>query len=282
MEHVLKACSTYNNSHDEHIFLSFFITDDKCTDGTPDALKKVLQNERLTIISADGSAYWAGGMRLAWKKALEQEETYDFYLLLNDDTMMNEDCFSMLIDTNQYSLSHFNKEGVYAAFVHDPNDKDIITYGAKKYRKGVFSSAVDMVPNGCPQRCTLTNANILLVSKYVCERIGILSDEYIHGAADWDYGIRASNAGFPVLTTSYACGTCKKDHDNAEEEANKVIPMNVKDRKKIIDKPTRQYKDSLTFFKKYNKVKYVMLCLAYYMNIYTPRVFYKLFKFRGH
>ena len=82
MEHVLKACSTYNNSHDEHIFLSFFITDDKCTDGTPDALKKVLQNERLTIISADGSAYWAGGMRLAWKKALEQEETYDFYLLL--------------------------------------------------------------------------------------------------------------------------------------------------------------------------------------------------------
>lgn len=56
LEHVLKAREAYNANHDDRINLSFFLTDDKCTDGTPDAVGDFLQNERLTIISADGNA----------------------------------------------------------------------------------------------------------------------------------------------------------------------------------------------------------------------------------
>ena len=107
LEHILKARCAYNNKHKNKIYLSFYITDDNCSDGTPDAIKQILSLEQLLIIPADGNAYWAGGMRLAWKKALD-ERIYDFYLLLNDDTIVSEDCFSVLMFTNQYCLSHFN------------------------------------------------------------------------------------------------------------------------------------------------------------------------------
>lgn len=281
LENVLNACNKYNSEHTNKINLSFFITDDKCTDGTPDVVKDFLKTEDLTIIPADGNAYWAGGMRLAWRKALESD-SFDFYLLLNDDTKINEDCFKILMDTHSYCISHFGKEGVYTAFINDPDDKNRITYGAKEYKKGLFYKAADMLPTGIPQECTMPNANILMVSKKVCASVGILSDDYIHGGADWDYGFLCKNAGFPVLTTSHVCGACKNDHKNASEEAKLVKKMTIKERKKFVNRPTREYRDGFTFLKKYNKVRYLMLCVAYVMNIYMPNIYYKLLQMRGH
>lgn len=281
LKHVLKARDKYNYVQNERIDLSFFITDDKCTDGTPEAVREYLKDELLTIIPADGNAYWAGGMRLAWRKALESD-SFDFYLLLNDDTKINEDCFKILMDTHSYCISHFGKEGVYTAFTNDPDDETRITYGAKVYKKGLFYKAADMVPTGIPQECTMPNANILLVSKSVCDSVGILSDDYIHGGADWDYGFLCKKAGFPVLTTADICGSCKNDHKNAKEEAKAVKLMTIKERKKFVNRPTREYRDGFTFLKKYNKVRYIMLCIAYVMNIYMPNTYYKLLQMRGH
>lgn len=281
LENVLKACNKYNSEHTNKINLSFFITDDKCTDGTPDAVKDFLKTEDFTIIPADGNAFWAGGMRLAWKKALATE-SFDFYMLLNDDTKVCDDCFKILMETHSYCVSQFGKEGVYTAFTNDPDDVTCITYGAKVYKKGLFYKAANMLPTGIPQECTMPNANILLVSKTVCENIGILSEDYIHGGADWDYGFLCKKAGFPVLTTSHVCGACKNDHKDASEEAKIVKSMTIKERKAFVNRPTREYKDGFTFLKKYNKVKYIMLGVAYVLNIYVPSVYYKLLQMRGH
>lgn len=281
LKHVLIARDNYNNEHTNKIELSFFVTDDKCTDGTPDEVKDFLKNENLTIIFADGNAYWAGGMRLAWKKALATD-SFDFYLLLNDDTMLNADCFKILMETHLYCISRFEKEGVYTAFTNDPDDKTRITYGAKVYQNGIFYKAVDMLPTGTPQECTMPNANILLVSKSVCDSVGILSDDYVHGGADWDYGFLCKKAGFPILTTPNVCGSCKNDHKNASEEAKLVKSMTIKERKRFVNRPTKEYKDGFTFFKKYSQVKFVMLGFAYILNIYMPSVYYKLLQMRGH
>lgn len=278
---VLQARDFYNRNNADILNLHFILTDDKCTDGTPEAVRQILQYECHTIVQADGNAYWAGGMRLAWSQALSKGP-FNFYLLLNDDTIMRENCFSELIDTHRYCLSHFTQGGVYTAFINDPDIEKVITYGAKKYTKGIFSSAVEMLPIGKPQKCTMPNANILLVSDNVCNQIGILSEDYIHSAADLDYGLRAVKAGCPVLTTSNICGSCKKDHDNADEEAKKVIPMSIKKRKEFLNRPTRQYKDSKTFFRKYSKIRYLLVCLSYYINIYAPTFYYMLLKLRGH
>jgi hypothetical protein len=157
------------------------------------------------------------------------------------------------METHSYCVSQFGKEGVYTAFTNDPDDVTCITYGAKVYKKGLFYKAANMLPTGIPQECTMPNANILLVSKTVCENIGILSEDYIHGGADWDYGFLCKKAGFPVLTTSHVCGACKNDHKDASEEAKIVKSMTIKERKAFVNRPTREYKDGFTFLKKYNK-----------------------------
>lgn len=258
--------------------LSLYITDDGCTDGTADGVRAIVGDHRYTIINSDGNAYWAGGMRLAWRAAVVDSIQYDYYLLLNDDTSVKRDCIIELLSTDDFCKSKYKRDGVYSGFVSSSHDEALITYGAKVYKRGLFSSAVDMTPTGTPQLCNMPNANILLVSRGVCEKIGILSDCYIHGAADWDYGLRASKQGIPVLTTSTVCGHCEMDHDNRMEEAIRVKSMSFKERKVYINRPnTKQYHDSLDFFWRHNKIKYFILLVSYYLNLYCPSLYYRLY-----
>ena len=78
-----------------------------------------------------------------------------------------------------------------------------------------------MMPKNMPQECMFTNANFLVVDKHVVDEIGQLSIGYKHRDADWDYGIRALKAGFPVLTTYGVCGVSVNDHDSYKQEAEK-------------------------------------------------------------
>ena len=279
---LINSINYYNNHSNTIVSFKVFLTDDGCSDGTAEAVSKLLPPDLLSIIQSDGNAFWAGGMRIAWNNAICNNSNYDFYLLLNDDTVLQHNCIEELLKTNDYSISKYKKAGVYTGFVCSPTNPNHITYGAKTYDKGIWGRARDIYPNGKVQECKMPNANILLVSKSVFDKIGILSDLYIHGAADWDYGLRASNAGFPVLTTTCTCGICEFDHDTAEKEAKKVINLSITDRKSFLDKPTKQYRDSLTFFKKYNKTKYAIVYIAYYINLFFPYLFYKLLKLRGH
>lgn len=262
--------------------ISIFLTDDGCTDGTADAVRDVVGAHDCQIVKSDGNAYWAGGMRLAWKAALASRNKYDFYLLLNDDTSMAKDCLVQLMQTDAYCMQLFCKHGVYTAFVSDPEDEKLITYGAKVYKNAFLHGAVDLLPTGQPMSCNMPNANILLVSKDIVDAIGILDEIYVHGAADWDYGMKASKAGYPVLTTPGVCGYCEFDHDKGAEEETKVMKMTVSDRKKFILRPTYYYSDGLLFSYKYNKPKYYLSKIIYYIFVYTPSLYYYIFKKRGH
>ena len=279
LKSLYKAETYYNISHIIKIKLDVFLTDDGCTDGTIEAVLNEFTNQNICIVESDGNAYWAGGMRLAWSKAIGLGN-FLFYLLINDDVILKDDCFVQLMETDKYCREKFNKGGVYTAFLADPKNHNLITYGAEVYRQGLLKSTELLKPIGCPQICEMPNANILCVSKEVVSEIGILSDAYIHGAADWDYGIRATRAGFPVLTTSTICGYCENDHDSRNEEAAKVLSMSFTQRKLFLNKPTRQYADGFAFFYKYNKLKFVIMKLGYFINLYFPKIFYIIYSKR--
>lgn len=278
-----KAITAYSSKANIDLANHLYITDDGCTDGTIDAIINEFDLRLMDIITSDGNAYWAGGMRLAWEVALKNRNSYDFYLLLNDDCKMKEDAFFDLINTDSYVREHCNQAGVYCGFISSEINKDQITYGAKYYRNSSWrAAAIDMYPTGTPQKCVMTNANILLVSSNVVDGIGILDQEYIHGGADFDYGVRAVRSGYPVYTTSGVCGYCEMDHDNSKQEAIKVKRMSIKERIEFLNKPTSHYHDSLIFNRRYFKVRYVMQLLAYCLNLFAPSLFYYLFSKRGH
>lgn len=279
---LFEAEQDFINSTSLKLQISIFLTDDGCTDGTVDAVRDVVGAHFCQIVKSDGNAFWAGGMRLAWNAALASGSGFDFYLLLNDDTSMKKDSFMQLMQTDAYSVKMFCKHGVYTAFVSDPEDEKLITYGAKVYKNSFLHGAVDLQPTGQPLLCNMPNANILLVSKEVVDKIGILDEKYVHGAADWDYGMKASRAGYPVLTTSGVCGYCEFDHDKGTEEEAKVLKMSVNDRKRFILRPTYYYSDGLRFSYRYNRTKYYLSKFIYYIFVYIPSLYYYIFKKRGH
>lgn len=272
---ALKFCT-------KKIIWHYYITDDACQDNTFERIKTIIPEEQITVIKADGNAFWAGGMRMAWSRALE-DGVWDFFLLLNDDTFLFENCIEQLLYVDNYSKLKYNQKGVYCGFVGDPNSPTNITYGAKMYQKSsVFFGAIDLQPNGIPQECIMPNANVLLVSNAVVEKIGILDKVFTHGAADWDYGIRASRRGCPVLTTCGICGTCAFDHDSAEKEFMKVRNMSMKERYLFCRRPTGLYTDGAKFFYRYNKLKFFLLKLSLIINVLAPQIYYSILKKRGH
>ena len=281
LDSLLYAEKYYNENNEKEIELIVYFTDDGCTDGTVDAVKHLLYRHELHIINSDGNAYWAGGMRMAWNEACTHGN-YQYYLLINDDVVFKKDCFEDLMQTDEYCREHYGIGGCYTGFLASPLDHNKLTYGAEVYKKGIFSSTDLLKPTGKPQKCTMPNANILCVSNTVVESIGILSSDYIHGAADWDYGMRASKAGCPVLTTCGICGYCENDHDSRSLEYSKIKNMTIGERKQFLNRPTIHYTDGFVFFRKYNKIKYLVLKLGYYLNIYTPGIFYYFFVRRNH
>ena len=89
LRRMVSCAKEYNNSHEDIIRLTVFMTDDGCTDGTAGAVRDVIGSDVETnIIQGDGKRYWAGGMRMAWSEAISSGKRWEFYLLLNDDTIV--------------------------------------------------------------------------------------------------------------------------------------------------------------------------------------------------
>lgn len=168
--------------------VAVYLTDDGSTDGTPKAVTQTFPEANVFL--ADGSLFWAGGMRASWSEAVKDNP--DFYLLLNDDTLLRQDALSVLLSNPDPANS------VCIGSTADPNT-GLRSYGGRKLTAKrswkddeVVYSETDYL------RCDVANANIMLVPKAVVEKIGILSDEYTHGLADYDYSLSANKAGFKV------------------------------------------------------------------------------------
>ena len=275
------ASKKYKERSDNHVIsLTVFLTDDGSTDGTAEAVKSAFEDKDINIVQADGNAFWAGGMRLAWKEAYKAHPKRDFYLLINDDAVFAETAFDELVTCDEYSQSTYNQSGVYTGFIADEEDHAHVIYGAKVYKKSILSRTYDMQPTGTPQPCMFTNANFLAVSKEAVDKIGLLDEAYYHGGADWDYGMRASLAGIPVLTTCGVCGYSTYDHDSIKQESDKVIKMSLSERRAFLLKPQREYHDAFVFLAKFDKPKYYIMKVAYILNLYTPRLYYFLSNLR--
>lgn len=270
------ARDSYNERALKKISTTIYLTDDKCTDGTPDAVRECMVGEDLYIIEANGNAFWAGGMRLAWREAVKHGG-YVFYLLLNDDSDPLDNIFDQLFEAHQYAVEHYGKAGIYSGNTSWKKDHNAITFGGK-VAKGRFLKRFErVIPSGQPQPCEIVNANILMVSASVVDKIGIFPDCYKHGAADNDYGKRANKAGLPVLVTSGFCGRCDADNYDYKAETEKLNNMSIKQRVKYFDFPTRSISDTIAFSIRWRRSMVPIILLMHWIHILAPKMYYKLF-----
>ena len=181
----------------DNVELSVFLVDDGSTDGTGTMVKN--KYPKVNVIEGTGNLYWNRGMHLAWDTA-SKEKSFDYYMLLNDDTFLYPGAIQELLDCAQ-SLE--NRVVVCAAFCSEFSGR--YSYGGRN------ENGEPIVPNGKVQECHSINGNCLLVPKLVYDKVGNLDPIFPHAIGDFDYGYRAKSKGFASVTTKRYLGTCENN-----------------------------------------------------------------------
>lgn len=273
--------SAVENYKDNKVLLEVFLTDDASTDGTSESILNEFRGKNIHILKGTGNLFWAGGMRLAWNEALKQHNKWDYYLLINDDTVLNYQCFNELFSAIDYCVKNYKTKGIVSGITCSSSDSNIITYGGDIIPNKFNGKQIRLGCNLVPQMVDLTNANILLVPVSVVDKIGIFFDGYIHSRADNDYSMLARRNGIPVLITAGVCGACDNDHGNQLEVKSKIISMTQKERTAYFNHPLHCNSDYLTFIRRNMPLRFPLSWLFRMTLTYFPKLYFFINNKRG-
>lgn len=195
------AClqALYSQALPEGTLLNVYLVDDGSSDLTSETVAEMFP--LVQVIRGDGSLYWCGGMRLAWQTAIPNDG-YDYFLWLNDDSLLKPGAITELLKTAQ------NHSGIIVGSCHDLNT-GAWTYGGRATpNSGKSLSGSPVIPSEQVQQCQQVNGNVVLVPKMVIDKIGILSEHFTHAIGDFDYGFRALDAGISIYIAPHYQATC--------------------------------------------------------------------------
>lgn len=186
-----------------------YLTDDGCTDGTPEAIRE--QFPSVNIIQGDGNLYWNRGMYVAWDTASKAKD-YDYYLWLNDDTFVYPNLISSLIEASKVK----NDEAIIVGATQNSAHTHI-TYG------GRVKSGIPQ-PNGQLIEVDHFNGNIVLIPQSVFKKLGNLDWYFTHSKGDFDYGMRAKSLGIKMYQVGEILGECEL-HERIDKWCNPDVPF---------------------------------------------------------
>ncbi|NOT97668.1 MAG: glycosyltransferase family 2 protein [Sideroxydans sp.] len=226
------ACleALFQNTLHEGYSLDVFLVDDGSTDGTEQAVLECYP--QVNIIKGDGNLFWCGGMRLAFAAAMKIN--FDMYLLLNDDTKLNVNAIKTLLESYANAEVSAGRPVMVVGSVVDPITNQL-TYGGRVSRGWKQPLYYDFVPAlSTPVVCDTANANCLLIPSEIASVVGNLDSTFLHGKADYDYGLRAKKKGFSTFVACEIVGECSH---NPPEDISKFIAMNIAQRWRYLTSP---------------------------------------------
>lgn len=178
--------------------LSVYLTDDGCTDDTVISAKELLPE--ITIIEGDGNLYWNRGMRVAWEAA-STDRDFDFYLWLNDDTMLLPSAISHLLQCAEKKKN----EAIISGCISSTQPPYTTTYCGRTKKDWISC-------NGIMQRLRLMHGNTVLIPKNIYHKIGKNDPYYRHAFGDYDYALTASSKGVAIYSSENFVGRCDIDN----------------------------------------------------------------------
>lgn len=261
----------FEQDSQENLYITVFLTDDNSKDGTGNAVREKFPS--VNISKGDGSLYWAGGMRNSWRMALNSGIDFDYFLLLNDDTLIFKDTLKRLIDSN---LSKKLTDKLSIITIGTTTDKrdGKFTYGGFK----LFSphKLKHILVNSVSEEleCDFGCANIMLVPKEITASIGVLDEKYIHGIADFDYTLKAKKAGFKVWVAPGILGHCVYD----QVRNWKSMDSKLSERIEFLYSPKGlQYREYMYFLKEHFPQEVPPMFIKFWIKTLFP-VIYDKFK----
>lgn len=182
-----------------NMLVECFLTADGCTDGTEEAIKSLFPYVK--IIKGDGSLFWNRGMYKAWFEA--SKGNYDFYLWLNDDTLLFDDALPRLLFIAQRDKC----ETIIVGSTCDKFGK--LSYGGRKGNRMHTLIPPDEVR---AVSCDTFNGNIVLIPSTVVIKIGINDPYFHHSFGDIEYGMRATKNGVYCKIAPGFYGICERNN----------------------------------------------------------------------
>lgn len=209
----------YGQENIEDVKVDIYLTNDGCTDGTPQVVKELFP--KVNIVEGNGNLYWNRGMYTAWEEAAKQN--YDFYLWLNDDTYTYPQMIQSLLDSSQ---KHTDSCIIIGA-TQDTNHQQATYGGRLQNGKIPFSLYEEIEVNHF-------NGNIVLIPRKVFQILGNLDYTFTHSKGDFDYGMRAKKAGIKMFQVASFLGECDL-HESIDKWCDPQIPFGQ--RWKLLHRP---------------------------------------------
>lgn len=196
---TLKCINTLKSYINTDVILKYFITDGGSTDGTVEALKEDSNIE--VYIKQD--FFWNRAMNNSISQALHAN--VDVLLLLNDDVYLNTGCIDEMI-----SLLMSGKSLIVIGECLDSESKEV-SYGRLKLRKGFSKLSFELLSTNSDDNAETFNGNCVLITASDLCRLGNLDYRYTHSFGDIDLGLRATKAGFQIVSIGEPVGYCDKN-----------------------------------------------------------------------
>ena len=192
LRHCFAAISlTKNFDHD------IFLLDDNSPDKTGEIIRNLYPT--INVIYGNGKYFWCGGTRKLWEYASTKKD-YDFYVWLNDDSILYKNSFSVIYN----DLKTKNSSIIIGTFISSNKSLQKITYGGRNKNLKIIE------PSGEPQECTLINGNFVFIPRSF-QKIGFLSNKFTHNYGDIDYGLRAIKKKIKIFIASEVVGVCNQN-----------------------------------------------------------------------
>lgn len=181
---------TYENA-------AVYVVDNASTDGTAEAVRERF-GDAVTILRNDSNLGFSRGNNAGMKAALE--DGHDLILLLNNDTVVDPECVSRLVD----ALERSPASGIVGPkiYYYTPPDRIWFAGGEVFLWRGVARHtgirAKDTGQYDSEREVDYITGCALMVRRTVIERIGMLDHSYRAYFEDTDFCMRARRAGFAI------------------------------------------------------------------------------------
>ncbi|QMS86897.1 glycosyltransferase family 2 protein [Nostoc edaphicum CCNP1411] len=184
-----------------------YLTDDGSSDGTTEAIKA--EYPEVKILQGNGNLFWVGGMHLAFGEAIKHQ--YDYYLWLNDDTFLEANAVSKLLQVHQNLTELGYPDSIVVGSTRDSMTGKATYGGAVKSKKWYSNKFEFLEPSSVIQQCDAMYGNCVLIPKSIAIKVGNIDTAFVHSLGDLDYALRARKMGCKIWVAPGYIGTCNRN-----------------------------------------------------------------------
>ncbi|WP_163712908.1 glycosyltransferase family 2 protein [Mangrovibacterium lignilyticum] len=263
---ITLTCLDYLNGAKvpEYFQIHVYLVDDLSPDRTGEVVKKKYPN--VNVVIGNGNLYWNRGMYLAWRTA-SKNYNFDYYLWLNDDVKLFKNSITELIHISELQ----NNRAIICGAVKSPKTNKF-TYGGRD------KNSDKVIPNGTFQQIKFLNGNIVLIPRFVFNKIGFLDPIFHHHFGDRDYGLRSIAQNIYIVSSYTFLGFCDPNLINNNRSRKKGVSIFKRFRNLYSPLGVNPYEHYIYLNRHFGFIPAVKaITYTHIINLLTDKLYFRLF-----